>query len=73
MDANAPIGELDAVNTDNPFHSINAVERTSPKLRIWAIDCRVFDRLEPRNESMAAVGRNVGGLRQSIKPELRME
>lgn len=48
----SPIGELEAVNTDSPFHSMNAVDRTRPKLSICASDCRVFDILELRNESM---------------------
>lgn len=52
------MGELEAVNTDSPFHSINAVERTRPKLRICASDCRVFDRLELKDESM--VGDAIG-------------
>ena len=61
-EADIPMGELDAVNTDNPFHSINAVERTRAKLRTWASDCRVLDRLEPRKESMA--GEETEGLRK---------
>ena len=60
-----PIGELEAVNTDNPFHSMNAVERTRPKLSIWASDCRVLDILEPKNESMVGDAiRSGGGIRE---------
>ena len=56
----SPIGELEAVNTDSPFHNMNAVDRTRPKLSTCASDCRVLDILEPRNESM--VGDDATGL-----------
>ena len=67
-----PIGELEAVNTDNPFHSMNAVDRTRPKLRIWASDCRGLDTLEPKNESMVGDATRSGkGSREEQREVLR--
>lgn len=50
------IGDEEAVTTDKPFQSINAVERTSAKLRTCARVCRVFVRLEDKNESIVVIG-----------------
>lgn len=54
-DRTTTIGDEEAVNTDRPFHIMNAVERTRAKLRICASDWRVFDMLDEREDSM--VGR----------------
>lgn len=51
-DRTTTIGDEEAVNTERPFHIMNAVERTRAKLRICASDCRVFDMLEERKDSM---------------------
>jgi hypothetical protein len=44
------MGDEELVAIERPFHIMNAVERTSAKLRTCAIDCRAFDRL--REESI---------------------
>lgn len=44
------MGELDAVNTERPFQSMNAVDSTSAKLRTCASDWRGF----PREDSIMA-------------------
>ena len=51
-DRTTTIGDDEAVNTDRPFHIINAVERTSAKLRICASVWRGFDMLVPRDDNM---------------------
>jgi hypothetical protein len=40
------MGDEELVAIERPFHIMNAVERTSAKLRTCAIDCRAFDRLK---------------------------
>lgn len=51
-DRTTTIGDEEAVNTDRPFHIMNAVERTRAKFRICASDWRVFDMLDEREDSM---------------------
>lgn len=34
------MGEGESLATERPFQSMNAVERTSAKLRIWPASCR---------------------------------
>lgn len=34
------MGEGESATTERPFHIMNAVERTSAKLRTWAASCR---------------------------------
>lgn len=46
------MGDEEAVATDNPFHIIKAVERTSAKLRTCASDWRVLDILDDRKDNM---------------------
>lgn len=46
------MGDDEAVATDSPFHIMNAVDRTSAKLRICASDWRVLDILDDRKDSM---------------------
>lgn len=46
------MGDAEAVATDNPFHIIKAVERTSAKLRNCASDWRVLDILDDRKDNM---------------------
>lgn len=52
-DSTTTIGDEDAVKTDNPFQSINAVDRTSAKFSTWASDCRGLDKLDERDDNMA--------------------
>lgn len=52
-DSTTTMGDEDAVKTDNPFQSINAVDRTSAKFSTWASDCRGLDKLDERDDNMA--------------------
>lgn len=51
-DRTTTIGDDEAVNTDRPFHIINAVDRTSAKLRTCASVWRGFDMLVPKDDNM---------------------
>lgn len=48
------------VNTERPFHIMNAVDRTSAKFRTCARVWRVLDRFDDKNDNIVTV---VYGLR----------
>ena len=57
------MGEGESVATERPFHSMNAVESTRAKLRIWVRNWRGWR--EERADNIVAVGRErkAGGIR----------
>lgn len=52
------MGEGESERTDSPFHIMKAVERISPKLRIWERACRGLESAE----NIVVVGRKERGL-----------